>query len=612
MKKNITKIIAFIFITLAFFSCQKMISSEEYNPDENAFKPDLGKTIRTNVNGYVFNSTGEPIANAIVKSGISQTLTDRFGYFSFDNISLPEAVGFVTVSYNGYITTLKSFKPVTTRAATVRFQLQKDETAGSFNAVNGGTVKLSDGSQVVFEPNSIVNKATNAPYSGSVAVSMTYINPAETANNLLDIPGGQIGLDENGYLKFTESFGVLGVELKSTSGEQLQIASGKQAAITIPIPSIKLSAARQEAVLSSLDFTTGLWKQEGKLTRSGNNYVGKVSHFSFWQSSDNLPLVSFEAQIVDRLLNPIAGGGVAVGPRDNPYYFKYGFTDNNGYVSGYIPANRNLVLKVGGGYAICANQTTNYTNFTTYNQNIDLGTIVGSVEQWGVLIKGTAVDCNNAPVTNGYIQTFGQGFYNRIPITNGVIHFTGLLCAQSAVNYIVVNSSTNTQTPAVTKTFNLGTNDLGEVKVCAVSAISSLLLTVDGQKIMEAAEPSKYTLAFHHLSTHPDSVDLNFTTIVVGDINATNVTFSFQFVGKSSASNANYIEEIFLSGTGNGGADDKRLLAKTKVPFTITEFGNVGEFITGSFNGVFYDWIAGQMGTTPKQVSGTFRAKRLN
>ena len=612
MQKNIIKIIGLIFLTLAFFSCQKMMTSEEYNPDENLYKPDLGKKTQASVNGYVFNNTGEPIANAIVKSGGIEKLTDQFGYFNFDNISLPEAAGFVTVSYNGYITTLKSFKPDSKRAITVRFQLQKDEVAGSFNAANGGTIRLNNGSLVTFDPNSILNKRTNAAYKGTVSVSMIYIDPAETSNSLQNIPGGQIGLDENGYLKFTDSYGILGVELKSPSGDSLQIAPGKQAGISIPIPSVKLNTAKTEASLSSLDFSTGLWKQEGTLTRSGNAYIGKVSHFSFWQSSDNIPLVSFEAQIVDRLLNPIAGGGVAISLRDNPNYFKYELTDNNGYISGYIPANKNLLLKVGGGYAICANQMVNYTNFTTFNQNIDLGTIVGSVEQWSVVLKGTAVDCNNAPITNGYIQTYGQGFYNRVPVTNGIIQFTGLLCAQSEINYIIVNSSTNIQTAAEKKTLSPGTNDLGEIKVCGISALSSISITIDGSKYLEITEPSKYTMAFHNRNTNPDSINLNFTTIVVSDINITNTAFSFQFVGKSGVGNDNYIEEIFLSGTGNGGPDDKRLLAKTPVQLTISEFGNVGEFIIGSFNGSFYDWVGGQLATTPKQVSGTFKAKRVN
>lgn len=612
MQRNIIKIIGLIFFTIAFFSCQKMMTSEDYNPDENLYKPDLGKKTPASVNGYVFNNVGEPLVNASVKSGGIEMFTDKFGYFSFDNISLPEAAGFVTVSYNGYITTLKCFKPDAKRAITVRCQLQRDEVSGSFNAANGGTIRLNNGSLVTFDPNSIINKTTNAAYNGPVSVSMIYIDPAETSNNMQDMPGGQIGLDENGYLKFTDSYGILGVVLKSPAGDSLQISPGKQAGISIPIPSAKLNTAKSEASLSSLDFSTGLWKQEGTLTKSGNTYVGKVSHFSFWQSSDNLPLVSFEAQIVDRLLNPIAGGGVAISMRDNPNYFKYGLTDNNGYISGYIPANKNMVLKVGGGYAICANQMVNYTNFTTFNQDIDLGTIVGSVEQWSVVLKGTAVDCNNVPINNGYIQTYGQGFYNRVPITNGIIQFTGLLCAQAEVSYIVVNSNTNVQTVTEKRTFNPGTSDLGEIKVCGISAVSSISITVDGTTLLEITEPSKYTLAFHNRNTNPDSINLNFTTIVVSDINATNAVFSFQFVGKSGVSNDNYIEEIFLSGTGNGGPDDKRLLAKTPVQLKVSEFGNVGEFIIGSFSGVFYDWVGGQMGTTPKQVNGTFRAKRIN
>jgi hypothetical protein len=34
--------------------------------------------------------------------------------------------------------------------------------------------------------------------------------------------------------------------------------------------------------LWSFDEAKGLWKEEGQAIKTGSNYVGDVSHFSFW------------------------------------------------------------------------------------------------------------------------------------------------------------------------------------------------------------------------------------------------------------------------------------------------------------------------------------------
>ena len=129
--------------------------------------------------------------------------------------------------------------------------------------------------------NSVVNVATDAPYTGTVNVAVHWIDP--TAVDLDQImPGDLRGIDETGSLKGLKTFGMTAVELTSASGELLQIASGKKATLTMPVPPALLSNAPSSIPLWYFDEINGLWKQDGTATKTGNTYVGDVSHFSFW------------------------------------------------------------------------------------------------------------------------------------------------------------------------------------------------------------------------------------------------------------------------------------------------------------------------------------------
>jgi hypothetical protein len=45
--------------------------------------------------------------------------------------------------------------------------------------------------------------------------------------------------------------------------------------------------------------------KEGSATKTGSNYVGKVSHFSFWNCDAPFPVVEFEASFVDQAGAPL-------------------------------------------------------------------------------------------------------------------------------------------------------------------------------------------------------------------------------------------------------------------------------------------------------------------
>src|SRR5206468_860928 len=123
-----------------------------------------------------------------------------------------------------------------------------------------------------------------------------------------------------------------------------------------------------------------------------------------------------------------------------------GYTDNNGKVSGLVPANEALVLKV---FNDCGE--INYTkNIGPFSTNTDLGNINISFSSCflrTVIVNGTVVNCNNAAVTNGYVQiTKGNKF--TAPINNGSF----------SISYNIPSNSADTTAPALTA-YDLGSGD---------------------------------------------------------------------------------------------------------------------------------------------------------
>jgi len=61
-----------------------------------------------------------------------------------------------------------------------------------------------------------------------------------------------------------------------------KIASDKKATITMPLSGLLSAAPPTSIPLWYFNESNGLWKQDGTATKTGNTYVGEVSHFSWW------------------------------------------------------------------------------------------------------------------------------------------------------------------------------------------------------------------------------------------------------------------------------------------------------------------------------------------
>jgi hypothetical protein len=278
----------------------------------------------------------------------------------------------------------------------------------------------------------------------------------------------------------------------------------------------------------------------------------------------------------------------------NAGYGKFAYTDADGYVHGAVLSGMSMILDI---MTPCA--TSAYSHpFTTTNVDVDMGTLTGNLGQNMVTISGTAVNCNNAPVTNGYIQTYDNGFYNRINIVNGGFSFTGLACTNTGVHYVAVNKDAYQQNVPQSLTLVPGVNSLGTLQACGVNMLGTIDYTVNNGTVKTLTEPTDT------LGAYFTDQQNGWTTIVtLGAGQNTAPDWSFQFSGPNATGIDHKVIDVFSTSFPND-----RAYAPVPLTVTITEFGKPGGFIAGSFSGL----MLGFSDNSIQQVTCNFRVRRMN
>lgn len=592
-KKVAVGLAAMIITTMSLFivSCQKELSGGGLIVTEE--QPDLSTKIASSVSGFVTDETDAAVQGATVQFGSNTATTDKYGYFEFSNVQVVKNAAVVTVLKPGYFKGIKTYIAAENKSGFFRIKLLPKTTQGSFDAAAGGTVTLTNGLSIAF-PAAAVKLAAGGTYTGQVNVAAQWINPA--ANDLVNImPGDLRGLDTDGFLRTLTTYGMAAVELTGSAGELLQIADGKKATMTFPIPASLSGAAPAELPLWSFDETGGLWKQEGKATKSGSNYVGEVSHFSFWNCDVPSNFVQFNCTIKDADGSPVPYVLVKVSVVGTQSA-GYGYTDSSGYTGGAVPNNAQLLLEV-FPYFNCG--TAVYSqNFTTTNTNISLGDLTIPASSLATAhVTGTVTNCANAPVTDGYVIMYSNGQYSRYEVDNaGAFDFNYTLCSGSIpVSFIAADAAANEQSTSLSYTLNTGDNAVGNLQACGVTTEQFINYTQDGVDYSYTS-PLDSFMQFTNTQSVPSSIFI-LSQRLAGGQNVNMVSLSFTETGIAAGSTQQLI---------SFGSDS--LAISTPVDVNITEYGAVGQFIAGNFTGTL---LSPPPGSTPINVTCSFRVRRM-
>ncbi len=581
-------------ITISIISCQKELTG---SPDDlTPAVPDITKKISSSVSGFVTDGNDAVVNNAVVTFGNSNTVTDKYGFFEIQNVQVVKEAAFVTVAMPGYFKAIKTYLATDGKSAFFRIKLILKTNAGNIDAATGGKVALTNGMIISLPSNAVVNATSNAAYTGQVNVAAHWIDPASRDLNRT-MPGDLRGLDTAGSLKLLTTYGMAAVELTGTGGELLQIAPGKKAALTLPLP-ITLSASAPSSIpLWYFDEAMGLWKEQGIAVKSGNKYVGEVGHFSYWNCDVPNKYVRFNCTVTNAKGVPIQNALVKVSlVSDTATRSGFGYTDSSGYTSGAVPANSSLLLEVFGEYNCLSGLYAK--NFTTTTANVSLGGIVIPAN-FSATITGNVNDCNNAGVTNGFVlmRKDGINFYKQLSNT-GTFNFTTTLCSNAAPATFVGNDRTTMKASnALPVTLIPGQNAAGILIACAISTQQFINYSINGTNYSFTAPADSLFQYAKPQNTPP-------TIIITSAPSFSNITlhsgFSFALTGIATNTSQN-----LFSFNSPQIANPSTIL--NPIVVKITEYGIVGQFIAGNFSGTITGPAPGNISYA---ITCSFRVRR--
>lgn len=598
--RRVSVILSLLLISL-FFGCQREVSYIG-GPDTPAF---VGETatpdpLTAALQGNVFDETGTPAAGVTVQAGSKTATTNAAGYFRINDAALDKKSSVVTATKTGYFKAYRTFA-ATAGANNVEIKLVKRVLAGSIDAAAGGDVSLSNGSKITLPSGGVMNAATGAAYTGGVSVYAAAIDPTSADINQI-IPGSFMANDKDGRRVLLSSYGMLAVELESTSGEKLQIKPGSTARLTTAIPSSAQASAPATIALWYVDEAAGIWKEEGTATKNGNTYTGDVAHFTYWNCDLAVPTVTFTARFVTANGQPLVHTPVNIRPAGVTYGgYAHGYTDSLGQVSGPVPANMNLVLEVMQyGVGQCSSPIYSQ-NIGPFTQAANLGTVtVPNTSNAIKTIKGKLLDCSNAPVTAGY-AVISVGYYTYYASVNAAGDFekTFVQCSSANNAYAVVGINTATQqqnAAPVTGTLTQAITDVGNVTACGTSSAQFITYVVDGTTFNLVSPGDSLTGTTTQVQGNP----LLYTDIDgYRPVNNSKTQIGFSF-SSSGQSNGTYAV-TYLSVN----SFDSTVTVTAPFNATVTNFPTAtGGFYEGSFSGQFTASGAAH------SISATFRVRR--
>ncbi len=580
------KIILFVLAgMLVFASCKKDPVIDDNPPPVDTTRTFLN--VSTSVAGIVTDVNNAPISDAIVSFGNETSNTDANGIFKFENVTVPENRAFVTVEKAGYFHGSRTFFAYKNQRSNVRISLLEKTIQGSVTA-SGGTVTTPEGVKLEFPANAVAD-ANGNPYTGTVQVAAQYLDP--TADNILSImPGDLRGITTDNVEEGMTTYGMVAVELLGSGGELLNVADGKTVQLTMPVPSAQTSSAPAEIPLWYFDETNGVWKEEGKATLQGSEYVGDVSHFTYWNCDINWDLIYLDGSV---LLEGVALEGAYVCLTfDNNGWESTAcdVTNSTGVFSGQVPTNTTFTLNVypaaytNCGDAIHTQEIGPFTTDITLDPiNIDPSTVVDN----SMTITGTLVDCDNNPVVNGYAKIkLGWAEYYAYT-TDGTIDYTFTHCGTAtdveitAVDLDDFTQSDATSFPATSPV------DFGELQAC-ISLAEYIIYDYDGTTFTM----TEYVSLFDSLGTGD-----GYHYLYGNDANQNSFSLEAIIDGPGT-----FDVISFYFSTPNG-----TFITGTDMTVTVSQYSAViGETNSGTFTGNIDDPNGG--GTLP--ITGSWKAIR--
>lgn len=576
-----TKLLLVLLFTSAFFlSCNPDEDDRTVSLPQSDFSGSFGATAQRDFIGQVVDTDDRPIQNATVKIGTSSAMTDANGVFIINSARVQERFAYITAVKAGYNDGSRALVP-TTGKNNVKIMLTEAVPTQTIQSGVASEVSIYSGTKIKFD--GAFQKEDGTAYSGSVDVILFHLTPSDTHLNEL-MPGMLMARDAAGQQRILETYGMLQVELRGSGGQKLQIANGHTAQITMRIDPSQLAVAPATIPLWHFDAVNGYWKEEGSAVKQGNTYVGDVSHFSWWNCDAAFPTVVLTVNITDSNANALSFLDVRLTRSSGQTTI--GMPDNNGQISGLIPANETLTLNV---YSYCGNASIYTASIGPFSTNTTLPAIVLNNILLSTQVTGNLLKCDNSNVTNGYVSLNRPGFSKVFtPVSNASFGFNTIYC-DSATDFTLEGFDYDSlqKTDSIHYNFTSPITHIGSLNACNVLD-EFVSYRIDGGTLNQFLSISATTQGNYLM------------------INASNAIDQFYIFGelRTPAVGSYTTADSFSMASGTRFSINSEII--NTIVFKVNSYGNVGDYIDITFNGTYTD------NTGTHAISGVVHVKRGN
>ncbi len=613
MKKLKLLLVALSIITI---SCQKdddVSSNNDLNqtPNSSTFSENFGNQISRTFLGNVVDNTNNPLSGVLIKIGNQTATTDNNGVFIIQDATVNERFGNVTAEKAGFIHASRTVVP-TEGTNNITIMMLPETIAGSTSSGAQDVISLSNGASVSLQGDYIKEDGTS--YSGNVNVILHHLDPTDQHMEN-QMPGMLYAANAQNEEVMLQSFGMLAIELRGDNGEDLNLAEGSSAEIRVPLDASLLADAPSTIPLWYFDEVNGYWVEDGEATLIGNEYVGTVTHFSFWNVSNLDNFVNLCITFTNVLGEPMLGLDVRL--NSSSLTPSRGITDENGQVCGFVPSNEILELDIVSSNS-CNLLSVYAEDIGPFSSDISLNRTIPN-EVPGLFfetIVGQFENCNGELVTNGYVRIIHEdanspydysnsSHFALNPITDGSFEFSFLRCSEE-FNFSIQGYDYDSlnQTDLLNYTFEQTITNVGTISACTDSSeyviyiidnseeVAFTSLTNEGSQrpyILVPEDESSTVPALKINATR--SSPINNNTPYIDEIEIFGFLNEAQFIGQYEwgldleNGNPGFVVTLF----NDFGNYYYIVDANNNVTFDVINIGDVGEFIDLTFSGTYMD-----------------------
>ena len=278
----------------------------------------LSGTVRSYSADYATAGTGISGAAVTVTqyAGISRALgtaeTEANGKYSIQLRANPGRVN-VNATANGFASQSTIIDLTEGSGATADLAMLPVQVVQNFQPENDAGIQLEGQTVVSVPANSLVTASGNA-VTGEATAMVTVLDPSRDSSVM---PGELVRWNtETGTTDEIESFGAMNVVFAGANGERLNLASGKQADISIPLA----EGQRPEDAPATIPLfywsdARGYWIEEGEaalreIADGRWAYTGGVGHFTTWNADSAYNSVTLSGCVNDQAGKPVKNAKV--------------------------------------------------------------------------------------------------------------------------------------------------------------------------------------------------------------------------------------------------------------------------------------------------------------